>query len=151
MTRATSKHFVRVIIIGIVVAVVVGYAGFAFRDIVRGPSIVITKPINGETFATSSVELKGISERAQFISLNGKPILIDENGAFSEIIVLSSGYNVSTIEARDKFGHIATQKLELVRSTPNEFDALQPMASSTVVNDSATTSKATATTSLKNR
>ena len=137
-------------------AIVVGYAGFAFRDIVRGPSIIITEPINGETFATSSVELRGISERAQFISLNGKPILIDENGAFSEIIVLSSGYNVSIVEARDKFGHTATQKLELVRSTPNESDRLFPVASSTAVVGSSTTASTstgttTGTTSIKNR
>lgn len=114
-TRASSKKLLRIFIITIVAIVVIGYAGFAFRDLVRGPSITLSEPTNGETFSTSSITVRGNAVRVQDIRLNGRSILIDEQGNFSEVLPLYDGYNVALLEANDKFGHVTKENLELIR------------------------------------
>ncbi|MDB5259645.1 MAG: seg [Candidatus Taylorbacteria bacterium] len=121
MTREGSKRLISWSIIAIVLIVVFGYALFAFRDIARGPSVMITEPVNGETYATSSVPVKGRTERVQYLALDGKSVLIDENGDFSDFILLSPGYNSAKIEARDRLGHVEIINLQLIRSTSSEM------------------------------
>jgi hypothetical protein len=115
ITRERSKKIITWSIIGFFVLLVLGYAFFAFRDISKGPEITILEPMNGETYATSTVTLKGIALRAQELTFNGKPLLIDENNTFNEQIVLYDGYNNITIEAKDRFGHATVTKLQLMK------------------------------------
>jgi hypothetical protein len=46
--------------------------------------------------------------------LNDRQIFVDKDGTFNEELLLSPGYNVWTIQAKDKFGRIVTKKIELV-------------------------------------
>lgn len=97
-----------------VVCVVIGYTYFAFRDYIYGPSIVVFEPANGSTVSTSTVIIKGQGVRIQDITLNGRPLFIDDSGNFTETILLFPGYNVSLIQASDKFNRTTEYKLELV-------------------------------------
>lgn len=115
MSREKMKKTLRASIILIGSVVVIGYARFAFRDIIRGPVITITEPVNGESYATSSLRLSGTATRIQDITLNNRQILIDEAGNFDEIIILFPGYNTFTIAGRDKFGRTTSTKLQLIR------------------------------------
>jgi hypothetical protein len=113
-TRIDSKRVLNLSIVLVCFLLVIGYALFAFRDIARGPSITISEPTNGSTFSTSTVKILGTALRTQYIALNGRPILMDQQGNFSEIVVLSPGYNVNTFEVRDKFGKTEYKTLENV-------------------------------------
>lgn len=84
-----------------------------------GPEIIIFEPRNGSTIATSTVLIRGQALRIQDISLNNRPILIDEQGNFSETLLLFPGYNVSLISAQDKFDRTIEYKLELVYQDKN--------------------------------
>lgn len=115
MTRKNTKLILKIAgaIIGIVI--IVGYGGFAFRDLLRGPHITITEPTNGETYSTSTIPVKGVASLVQKITLNGQPIVIDEHGNFSEIIVLLPGYNRISLVGEDRLGHITEAYLDLIK------------------------------------
>ena len=115
INRETIKRILVAFAILIVAMVVVGYSYHASHGIIAGPSISITSPQAGETaFATSTVLIEGVALRVQSITLNGRSITIDESGNFSETVLLSPGYNVETLQGIDKFGHVATNQLQLV-------------------------------------
>lgn len=94
--------------------IVILYSLFSFRDYIEGPEIIINEPVNGTTFSTSTVTIKGRVLRIQDVTLNNKPILIDTDGNFSEVLMLLPGYNVSVISAKDKFKRTIEYKLEFV-------------------------------------
>jgi hypothetical protein len=115
MNRETIKRLLVVVVIVAIAGVIVAYSYYASHGIIEGPTIVVTSPAAGETsFATSSVTIKGVATRTQSITLNGRPILIDQAGNFLETIILFPGYNVETLSGVDKFGHTTTVSLPLV-------------------------------------
>ena len=81
------KKILKISTIVTIVLVILGYSYFAFRDYINGPKIIVIEPINGSTISTSTILVKGQAFRIKDISLNGRPILIDENGNFKKIRV----------------------------------------------------------------
>ena len=119
INREGTKKILRTLILASIVCIVTGYAYFASRDYILGPRIVISEPINGSTHSTSTVLIRCQALRIQDITLNNRPILIDEQGNFSETLLLFPGYNVSLISAQDKFDRTIEYKLELVYQDKN--------------------------------
>jgi hypothetical protein len=93
---------------------VIGYAIFASHDLILGPSLVISEPINGSAFTTSNVAIKGVVKRIKDISLNGRSITIDKVGNFSETVLMAPGYNIFELVASDRFGRSKDYRLELI-------------------------------------
>ena len=46
--------------------------------------------------------------------MNGKPVIVDKDGNFEEILLLSPGYNSTLFSAKDRFNRTTEYKLELV-------------------------------------
>lgn len=59
------------------------------------------------------VEVVGNCPKATYLSLNGREIFIDKEGGFSEMISLLPGYQVITINAKDRFGNRDEKKIDL--------------------------------------
>jgi hypothetical protein len=114
INREGTKKIIKIAGVTFVVLIVLGYALVTSHSFISGPEIVIYEPVNGSALATSSVMIKGAALRIQDITLNGRPILIDEKGNFNETLLLSPGYNVSLFSAKDKFDRTTEYKLELV-------------------------------------
>lgn len=114
MTRYSIKKLIKIFFLITIVTIICGYIYFAFRDYIQGPSIVVTEPINGVTINKPTTRVKGQVQRVKDISLNGRPLLIDEEGNFDEDLLLFPGYNVALLTAIDKFGRTIEYKLELV-------------------------------------
>jgi len=102
--------------IGLAVLIVV-YAGYKFQDFWRGPTITVTHPQDGASFADPVVRLSGTAKRIAFLSLNGKQIYTDPSGQFEETLLLSPGHNIITISAEDKFDRETEKRLQLMLST----------------------------------
>lgn len=115
MTRDHTRRLIRIASITIVTVIILGYALFAFRDIVRGPLIEVYVPTPGQSIATSTVLVRGMVLRVQDITLNDRPILIDQSGNFAEILLLQPGYNTITIKGGDKFGRSIHREIEIIR------------------------------------
>lgn len=114
INRDGTQKILKVALFAIIVVIVIIYSFFSFRDYIEGPKIIINEPLNGSTFSTSTVTIKGQVLRIQDVTLNNKPILIDTAGNFSEVLMLLPGYNVSLISAKDKFNRTIEYKLEFV-------------------------------------
>ncbi len=114
MYEQNGKTFLKIILVIIVFLGIVGYSLYQAKNIIRGPQISLESPINGSTIATSTIAIKGSAQNVAYISLNNRQIYVDKNGTFNEQLLLAPGYNVWTIEAKDKFGRVVSKKIELV-------------------------------------
>jgi hypothetical protein len=114
MNRYGVKKILSIFAFSLVIVIILGYIYFAFRDYIKGPYIEIYEPINGYTTSSSTIKISGKALRIKDIMLNGRPLLIDTEGNFNEILLLSPGYNVSLMNATDKFNRTIEYKLELV-------------------------------------
>lgn len=114
INRNGIKKILKLGIILIIVLIVLGYAYFASHTFLNGPEIIVTEPRTGISTTTSSIKIIGKALRIQDITLNGRPIIIDDEGNFDENLILAPGYNVSLLRARDKFGRTTEYKIDLV-------------------------------------
>ena len=80
------------------------YTLFQARFIILGPRISISYPEDGTVATSSVINVTGIAHNVTFISLDDRPIFLDEKGNFSEKMVLSPGQSTIMIRARDRFG-----------------------------------------------
>lgn len=104
-------------ILAFIVLFVVGYGLFNSRFIIQGPEITLEQ-VDEEKNSIVSKEktlfLKGKVVHSSFISINGRPIFIDEKGQFNEKLLLSSGVSIIDIYAKDKFGKEVRKKIDVL-------------------------------------
>jgi hypothetical protein len=112
--RRRVKRLVKIWIALSAIVIVLGYGAFKAKDFVRGPKLAVLSPRDGEMLHDSLVEIKGTTNNISFLTLNDNKIFTDESGNFTEKILLSSGYNVMTVEAKDRFGRKITKTLQLM-------------------------------------
>ncbi len=91
-----------------------GYTYYQTKSFSLGPILEITEPQDGALLNTNSVTIKGYTENISFITINGRPVFVDEKGYLNEKILLSLGYNMIRITAKDKYQREIEKKLELV-------------------------------------
>jgi hypothetical protein len=97
----------------------VGYSAFQAQKIIRGPVITVISPLNGETYITPLIEIKGVTKNVSSITLNDRTLYIDRAGNFSDGLLLIPGYNIIKLEAKDKFGAETEKKIEIIyKETP---------------------------------
>ncbi len=134
-----AKYIFRLgMIIGLFL-IIGGYAIYQASKLIEGPRLTITTPKNGQTVHDSLLGIEGVAKNINTISLNDRPIFIDEAGNFKEKLLLFPGYNIMKIEAGDKFG----KKKILILEINYEATTSPPP---TLLN-TATTSTSTATSS----
>ena len=87
--------------------IILAYGLWQARDFIQGPRIYLESPKEGEIFETGLISLKGEAVDVSRLVLNGRTIVIDEEGNFEEKILLLEGVNIIELYAADKFGHEA--------------------------------------------
>jgi len=110
-----DSRLVHFILLAFFVAVV-AYAFFEGRALLRGPTINVSPRVM--EVSDSFVIVSGTAERITQLSLNGAPIAITEDGAFEEGYVLTPGYNLLILDARDKYGKTAQRSIEIFYKEP---------------------------------
>lgn len=90
------------------------YGYLKSANLIEGPEVFLDSPRNGETTVTSLVTITGIARNIAFITLNDRQIFLDGEGRLNEKLLLSYGYNIITVKARDKFGKRIEKRIELV-------------------------------------
>ena len=88
---------------------------FESRQLILGPRVTIETPADGSAFTEPKINIVGKAENITSLSLNGRPIFIDESGNFREELLLQKGYTILTIGAEDRFGRKTKKQLHLVR------------------------------------
>ena len=110
-----GKLMLRVLIVIIFVLVISGYSLFQAHNILSGPQIALASTVtSGAVVGQQAIDISGKAKNISFISLDDRPIYIDESGNFKEKLLLYPGYNIIRLYARDKFGAETEKKVELV-------------------------------------
>jgi hypothetical protein len=112
--RKDAKTLLKIGIMTILVLVVLGYSGFQARKIIEGPYLKITSPIVQGIINDPFVRVTGIAKNIKEIKMNGATIYVDEQGNFNEKFLLTSGYNIIELEAKDKFNKETKKVIELM-------------------------------------
>ncbi len=112
--RHTTRKFLKIIIISVILLFFLGYTVYEMQRIVFGPKIEIISPQNGSLISNSLTEVLGIAKNIKEIYMNDRKIFVDEQGNFKEEMLLSYGYNVIAIKASDKFGRSTEKIIEVI-------------------------------------
>ena len=110
----TPKLIIGIGVVILAIFCLIVYSYSQSREYLRGPVLTIEEPLNGSSSTTSLVALVGHARNISFLTLNGRQIFTDEQGRFKESLLLQNGYNIMTLEAKDRFGHTMEKRLELV-------------------------------------
>ena len=81
----------------------IGYGAWQGRHLIIGPELTIASQPQ-VVQSGRVIMLSGVAENVTSLTLNGRPIMTDRAGNFTEGIVLENGYSVVSLDARDRFG-----------------------------------------------
>lgn len=112
--RKRVRSLLKIWTIVAIIAAIAGYAAFRAKNIVEGPTITVESPQDGESFSSSSIEIRGVARNISYLTLNGGKIFTNESGAFKEETLLSPGYNIETLSAQDRFGRTTEVRLQVI-------------------------------------
>lgn len=94
----------------IVAAIVIFFIGLGFFYLYRelnmfisSPRLVIQEPQNNFVTEENIIAIEGITEKDAKLFINNQQIIVDENGKFSENLVVQPGLNKITIKAVNRF------------------------------------------------
>lgn len=95
-------------IVAIVLVLLVLYGGFKAAPLVMGPTLSLTSPRSGESIDGGAVTVAGVAHHTEKLSLDGAPLLIDEQGRFSTVLDLPHGGAILSLTVTDRFGRSKT-------------------------------------------
>ena len=114
MNRRKLKLSLKIITGSLFLFLILGYSFYQSRNLLMGPVITIDEPKNGLATEEQMIKIAGAAKNIKSISLDDRPIFIDEAGSFSEKLLLSNGYNIIKISAWDKFNKKTDKLIEVV-------------------------------------
>ena len=114
MSRRETKLYLKAIIIGLFLICLFSYGAFEVWAYATGPKITVSSLKNGTMVSESLIAIEGQGGNTKIITLNDRPIVVDEQGNFSEKILLSYGYNILELKAEDRFGKKTEKELQIV-------------------------------------
>lgn len=98
-----------------------GYLGLQVKKIVEPPALNLISPINGFITKDSNLQIAGQTDKEVTITINGKEIKNNTEGAFDERLILSPGVNTLVIAAQKKHGKTTTETRHVVLEQTSEF------------------------------
>ena len=84
------------------------YGAIEAWPLVRGPRFVVTAPTDNASIEGGIVNITGHSTHVSVLTLNGSPLLYDQNGDFSSTMAFPQGSSILTFKAADRFGRTTT-------------------------------------------
>jgi hypothetical protein len=100
----------------LVLFIVVLYGVHEAWPLISGPQLALTSPKNGESFDTGLIIISGTATHTQGVTLDGGPLLTDQNGHFQSTLTLPPGGAILTISGTDRFGRaVSEQRTVFVR------------------------------------
>lgn len=115
-TNNTSREKVKIFFFTALFIVVIIYGLFRAYPLIAGVKIIINYPNNGDSVASTTFEISGQVLRAKEIKIQGRPITVDTQGNFTEILMADHPYTIIVIEATDKYGSKTVKTLNVTPS-----------------------------------
>ena len=90
------------------------YSTYQARTLLVGPRVWIENPQDGDMVENPLVIMGGQSKKIAWISLNDRQIFTDEEGNWSEKLLVSPGLSIMTVKARDRFGRETAKSVRII-------------------------------------
>lgn len=85
-----------------------GYGLIEGWPLLVGPALSVASPADNASFPDGIVAVSGTSARVAVLTLDGAPLLHDEQGDFSTTLTFPHGASILTFVAADRFGRRVT-------------------------------------------
>lgn len=111
----------KIIISAIIILVLAGLF-FIYNEIgsyANAPRLIILNPGDNSEVSDNFIFVEGITDKDVSVFINSQPVLVNDEGKFSEKITLQSGVNVINVKAVNKFQKEASENVT-VRSSSSE-------------------------------
>jgi hypothetical protein len=106
-------------VIGAVLLVLACYGLMKAWPLLVGPSLVVSSPIGDASFPGGIVIITGRATRAATLTLDGAPLLHDQDGTFSSTLTFPTGGSILTFVVTDRFGRRVTETRSIFVPTTN--------------------------------
>ena len=103
----------KLLLLSLIAGMFLSYIIFAFRSYLLGPSLVLFEPIHGGVVESSLTTIRGNAHSISEISINDRPIFISPDGNFADQLLLSYGYNIIEVTAKDRYDRSVSKQLLL--------------------------------------
>lgn len=143
----------RGIVLSVIALIVVGFFSYLyiqFQTFVSEPRLVIFSPQDGDTVTVATI-VRGESDPRAVVRINGGETTVDERGAFSEELSLTSGLNAIVISSTNRFGKTRTRTVTVNADLPLTNDVPVPIADRAEVSSIRISVRATNPTSVSVR
>lgn len=88
--------------------------------LLAGPSLTIDAPAHNALVPDGILTVTGMVTRAAIFTLNGAPLLYDQNGHFSSTLTFPEGSSILTFVAADRFGKTIKKTRNIFVPTLNQ-------------------------------
>lgn len=128
-----GRKIIKWILVGILVATVVGYSCFVLYGYIRGPRVTISTPESGFATTTPVITIAGHAVHISTLSINGLDVPSDLDGNFQSRLILAEGYNIMKVAAKDRYGRVVEKTIELTLM-PQRYPTMSTTTATTTVN-----------------
>ena len=109
-----AKKILKIVSLSVFVLFIISYAFFISKDLIFGVKIKDINIVDGTKVTDNIIKITGNARNAVNLTLDDRPISIDQKGNFNETIALLSGYNIISIKAKDEFGNSDEKNYKLI-------------------------------------
>lgn len=113
------KNFVKFSLVSLLALGILVYAYYRSKDAIWGITIASSVE-DGAVLDSHLLTLTGNAPHTALFTVNGREILLEKNGDFTDTLLLQDGYTILTMEAKDRFGRIKTKTVRLYTKPETE-------------------------------
>ena len=106
-------------ILGAILLILIGYGLIEAWPLLAGPSLTIESPLENSSVPEGIVTIAGQARRAASLTLNGAPLLHDQEGRFSSTLTFPEGGSILTFVVTDRFGRSRIETRTIFVPTSN--------------------------------
>ncbi len=108
-----GRTIIKWILVGVTVAVILGYSVFALYGYFRGPRILFLKPESGFSTSTPVVTVEGKAIHIATITINDAETPTDLGGNFQSRLLIAPGYNIIRVAGKDHYNRTVEKTIEI--------------------------------------
>jgi hypothetical protein len=90
------------------------YGVWRAYPLLAGPHVTITSPHDGDTVPSGTFIVTGQVSRVKNIEIQERPIPIDKDGNFSEVVVAHMPYTILTVKATDFYDKTVVKTMHVI-------------------------------------
>lgn len=114
------KTYIRRGLVGLLFGIIVIYTAHRTSFLAQGATLAVYNLSDGQIVQESELVIEGRALRATTLILNGREIVINQEGFFSELVLLSPGINTISFRAEDRFEKYEEQTYTVVFEEPQD-------------------------------